>query len=68
MLNIRKVNEKEMNEIQVKYNGIINKWEIITKENLKNFELVYKIENKNVYYCNTSELNTLSYDADLIIY
>ena len=68
MLNIRKVNEKEMNEIQERYNGIINKWEIMTKENLKNFELAYKIENKNVYYCNTSELNKLSYDADLIIY
>ena len=68
MLNMRKVNEKEMNEMQVKYNGIINKWEIITKENLKNFELAYKKENKNVYHCNTSELNNLSYDADLIIY
>ena len=40
----------------------------MTKENLKNFELAYKIENKNVYYCNTLELNKLSYDADLIIY
>ena len=68
MLNIRKVNEKEMNKMQVRYNAIINKWEIMTKENLKNFELAYKIENKNVYYCNTSELNELPYDADLITY
>ena len=41
MLNIRKVNEKEMNKMQVKYNAIINKWEIMTKENLKNSFIIY---------------------------
>ena len=46
MLNIRKVNESQINEAQVKYNGIVNKWEIITKETL-NYELAYETNEKN---------------------
>ena len=67
MLNVRKINESQINEAQVKYNGIINKWEITTKETL-NYELAYETNEKNVYYCNTSDLIKLPIDADLITY
>ena len=34
----------------------------------RNYELAYETNEKNVYYCNTSDLNKLPIDADLITY